>query len=74
MHLRIALENGESYLSPMLVDEFKDMRINVIFADHVLKPQANKILSFSYMEPCVNEKSGDLIPPVIIVSEIERRQ
>lgn len=74
MRLRIALDNGEKYLSPMLVDKFKDMKIHVIFADHVLGPGTNRFLTFSYREPIINAESGEPIPPAIIISEVEKRQ
>ena len=74
MRLRIALDNGEKYLSPMLVDSFKDMKIHVIFADQMLGPGANRFLTFSYREPIINVETGSPIPPAIIISEAERNQ
>ena len=74
MYLRLALENGEKYLSPMLIDNYKDMKIHVIFSDSVLAPKKNGMLKFNYMEPSINEQTGNPIPPAIIISEVERCQ
>lgn len=69
VHLRAIVENGEAYLSPMLIGDYKDMKIHVVFATDELSPIGNGMPSYFYQEPRTNEETGTLLPPAIIISE-----
>lgn len=69
IHLRVIVENGEAYISPMLIGDYKGMKIHVVFANDELSPTKNGMPNYFYQEPRTNESSGTLLPPAIIISE-----
>lgn len=70
--LRVAVENGENYLSTFLVGDFKDSDIDVVFPQDLTRNKEGMYMKYEYREPRIDEKTGLPVFPAIFISEEKR--